>query len=311
MGPLYSVPQWATTGLVSTSDALCIIAGPTASGKTALAIELAQRLNAEIVSADSQQVYRYFDIGTAKPSTQELASVPHHLISVVDPLETFSAARFQTLADAAISDIQRRGKRVLVVGGTGLYLRILLHGVLEMPPVDESLRARNEAECDALGAPALHARLMQVDPVSASNIPPMDRVRILRALEIHALTGKTASELREAHAFAPDRYRYELWVLDPPRDQLYEAINRRTRQLFESGLIDEVKSLLERGYRNAPPMKSVGYAQALDVVEGRMSVEEAIADTAQKTRHYAKRQWTWFRKERGARFISPPYAELR
>lgn len=286
---------------------LLVIAGPTASGKSSFALELAERLNAEIVSADSQQVYRHFDIGTAKPSPEELARVAHHLISVVDPLEPFSAGRYQTLADAAIEDIHARGKRAIVVGGTGLYLRVLLHGVVEAPPRDEQLRARLENEAAAHGRPALHARLMELDPQTARAISPNDLVRIIRALEIHALTGETASAHRARHRFEQDRHPFDLYVLNPPRDALYAAINARMRAMFDRGLLEEVRSLVARGYRHAAPMQSVGYAEALAVVEGRMTTADAVEKAAQATRNYAKRQLTWFRKEPGARFIPPPY----
>ncbi|MHB8876852.1 MAG: tRNA (adenosine(37)-N6)-dimethylallyltransferase MiaA [Myxococcaceae bacterium] len=289
---------------------LTVIAGPTASGKTALAIRVARALGAEIVSADSQQVYRGFDIGTAKPSAEELALVPHHLISVVEPTETFSAARYQELADAAIASIAGRGHQVVVVGGTGLYLRVLLHGVVDAPQGDPLLRARLEAEAATLGRAALHARLAAIDPVSAKTIEPTDLVRTVRALEIHALSGVAASEHRARHQFTEDRYPYELWVLSPPREILYAAIDRRARAMFEAGLVEEVRALCARGLEKAPPMGSVGYAQALAVVQGRFTVEQAIAEAAQKTRRYAKRQQTWFKKERGARFVSPPYEEL-
>jgi tRNA dimethylallyltransferase len=284
---------------------LTVIAGPTASGKTALAIELAQRFDAEIVSADSQQVYRHFDIGTAKPSAAELAAVPHHLLSMVDPLEPdFSAARYGKLADEAIADITARGKRVIVVGGTGLYLRVLLHGVMPGPSRDEALRAELEAFADREGNAALHARLVAVDPVTAAKHPVQDRLRVIRALEIHALTGRPASEHREEHAFSADRYEYDLWVLNPERERLYEVINRRTQAMFDAGLVAETKSLVERGYRAAAPMRAVGYLQALQVLDGVMGEAQAVADVAQATRHYAKRQLTWFKKEKGARYGS-------
>lgn len=286
---------------------LTIVAGPTASGKTALAIEIAKRQGAEIVSADSQQVYRYFDIGTAKPSATELAAVQHHLVSCVEPTEDFSAARYARLADEAIKDIEGRGKRVVIVGGTGLYLRVLLHGVVDAPGRDEALRAELEALGEREGNTALHAKLAAVDAETAARLAVADRVRIIRALEIHALTGQPASAQHRTHAFAPDRYPYTLWVLDPPREELYRVINTRTRRMFESGLLEETRALVERGFRDTAPMQAVGYVQALACLEGRMSLEQAIADAAQATRHYAKRQWTWFRKEKGARFVQPPY----
>ncbi|MFP2902607.1 tRNA (adenosine(37)-N6)-dimethylallyltransferase MiaA [Corallococcus sp. 4LFB] len=287
---------------------LTVIAGPTASGKTALAIAWARAAGGEIVSADSQQVYRGFDIGTAKPSAEELAAVPHHLVSCVDPLAAFSAAEFQRRADAAIADIASRGRPVFVVGGTGLYLRVLLHGVVDAPGALPSLRAELEALAAEQGREAVHRRLAEVDPETAAKLPTQDLVRVVRALEIHAQTGVPASEFRRAHAFAPDRHPFQLYVLDPPREALYAAINARTEALFARGLVEETRALLEQGYADAAPMRSVGYVQARAVVEGRMTREEAIADTAQETRRYAKRQLTWFRKEPGAVFLPPPYA---
>lgn len=290
---------------------LLVIAGPTASGKTALAIQVARRMGAEIVSADSQQVYREFDIGTAKPSEEELAAVPHHLVSVVDPMDRFSAGRYRELADAAIAGIHGRGRRIVVVGGTGLYLRVLLHGVVDAPPADIALRRRLEEEATVHGRAALYERLRAIDPETAKAISPRDLVRIVRALEIHTLTGETASEHRRRHAFLPDRYPYRMFVLDPPRDALYAAIDRRTRTMFDGGLLDEVRRLRARGYAEAPPMQSVGYKEALALLQGLMTREEAIAAAAQATRNYAKRQLTWFRKEPGARFVKPPYEEVK
>jgi tRNA dimethylallyltransferase len=289
---------------------LVVIAGPTASGKTALAIEVARRLDAEIVGADSQQVYRYFDIGTGKPSADELAQVPHHLVSVVEPLEPYSAARFQAMADEAISAIHARGKRVVVVGGTGLYIRILLHGVTDAPGRDPEVRAELEAEAERSGRAALHARLAEVDPETAARISPNDAVRIIRALEIHALTGLPASEHRRQHNFAEERYPYRLYVLEPPRDALYERINRRVEGMWQAGLLEEARALAERGFRDAAPMRSVGYVQALAALEGRMTREQALEDHARQSRRYAKRQLTWFRREAGARFVAPPYDAL-
>lgn len=292
---------------MSDSPPLVVIAGPTASGKTGLAIEVARLLDAEIVSADSQQVYRHFDIGTAKPTALELAAVPHHLISCAEPNEGYSAARYQREADAHIRAIHARGHRVVVVGGTGLYLRVLLHGVVDAPGGDEALRARLLAIAAREGDAALHARLAEVDAATAARLPVADRVRVVRALEIHALTGRPASEHRSAHAFSAERHRFHLWVLDPPREALYAAIDARTRAMFDGGLLEETRRLVERGLRDTAPMRAVGYAQALAVLDGRLSHAEALADTAKKTRHYAKRQWTWFKKEPGARFIAPPY----
>lgn len=289
---------------------LLVIAGPTASGKTRRAVELAERISGEVVSADSQQVYRGFDVGTAKPSAEELSRVPHHLVSVAEPVEQFTAARFAALADEAIAEIARRGRRAIVAGGTGLYLRVLLHGVVEAPAADPQVRARLMKEGRDQGPEALHARLREVDPQSAAVLPVGDLVRVVRALEIYEQTGAPAFAARARHGFCVQRYAYRLFVLNPPREELYAAINERTRRMFGSGLLEEVRALVARGLRDCPAMKSVGYAQALAVLDGRLTVEEAITDAAQKTRNYAKRQLTWFKKEQGAQLISPPYAEL-
>jgi tRNA dimethylallyltransferase len=289
---------------------LTVIAGPTASGKSALALALAERTGGEIVSADSQQVYRHFDIGTAKPSAEELARVPHHLISIVDPGEPFSAGRFQELADAAIADIVRRGRRPIVAGGTGLYLRFLLHGVIPAPLPDAALRARLNEDVRVRGVAALYEELQRLDPAAAASLKPTDAMRIVRALEIYAQTGRPASEQRQAHGFAEHRYDYRLFVLHPPRETLYAAIDARTRRMFSAGLVREVERLVALGLEETAPMRSVGYAQALQVLRGASTEEAAIAAAAQATRRYAKRQWTWFRRERDAQWIAPPYAEI-
>jgi tRNA dimethylallyltransferase len=292
---------------VSVAPALTVIAGPTAAGKTALALELALRVGAEIVSADSQAVYRHFDVGTAKPAAAALAEVPHHLVSVVEPLEQFTAGRFQALADSAIREISGRNRRVLVVGGTGLYIRVLLHG-LSAGASDVEVRSRLEEEASRAGPEAMHARLRAVDAVSANRIAVADTLRVVRALEIHELTGMPASAAHQSHAFQTTRYPYTLWFLDPPKEVLAQAIHLRTEAMFGNGLVEEVEGLVRRGYRDAPAMGSVGYRQALAVVDGRLSLSEAKADTEQQTRAYAKRQRTWFRKEAGVRFLAPPYA---
>lgn len=295
---------------MTATTSLTVIAGPTAAGKSGLALEVAEREEAEIISADSQAVYRHFDVGTAKPDKDALARVRHHLVSVVEPLEQFTAARFQTLADAAIGEISDRGRPVLVVGGTGLYIRVLLHG-LSTGPSEPELRARLERDAQSVGAEQMHARLVTVDPESAARIAAADTLRVVRALEIYELTGRPASAAHESHRFQATRYPYTLWFLDPPREVLREAIAVRTRAMFARGLVEEVEALVQRGYREAPAMGSVGYRQALAVVDGRLSRSEAEADTERQTRAYAKRQRTWFRGEPGVRFVAPPYLLAR
>lgn len=295
---------------MASGPSLTVIAGPTASGKTGLAVRLALQAGGEIVSADSQQVYRHFDIGTAKPSAEERAAVPHHLVSAVEPLESFSAAEYQRRADAAIADIASRGRRVFVVGGTGMYLRILLHGLVEAPGALPALRAELEALAAAEGREAVHRRLAEVDPETAARLPVNDLVRTIRALEIHQQTGQPASQFRREHAFAEARYPFRMYVLAPPREELYRRIDARTDAMFQQGLVEEVRGLIVRGYAEAAPMRSVGYAQAKAVVDGTLSLEQARQQVAQETRRYAKRQLTWFRKEPGALFLEPPYGEL-
>jgi tRNA dimethylallyltransferase len=273
---------------------IAVLAGPTASGKTDLAIEVAERLGAEIVSADSQQVYRHFDLGTAKPSAAQLARVPHHLISVVEPTDRMDAARYAEAASVAIAEILARGRRALVVGGTGLYLRALIHGVVPGPGRDEAYRAELEGRAEREGRAALHAELERVDPASAA------RIEILR------VTGRPASQVRAEHGFAEARF--DAWggLLLPPRAELYRRIDRRAEKMFELGLLEETRALADRGFANAPPMSSIGYAEARRVLSGEWTRAEAIAKLAQATRHYAKRQLTWFRKETWLRPLERP-----
>jgi tRNA dimethylallyltransferase len=289
--------------------ALTVIAGPTGAGKTDLAIALAERLGAEIVSADSQGVYRYFDLGTAKPEPAQLARVPHHLVSVVEPNEPFSAARWVTLADAAIADISARGRPVLVVGGTGLYVRALLHGLTDTPP-DLEVRRALEEEARRLGPEAMHRRLAEVDPAAAARLAVADVLRVVRALEIHTTTGTPPSELRAAHAFQAARYPARIHFLDPPREELEQRLASRARWMFERGLVKETAWLVDRGFRESAPMRSVGYRQALGVLDGELTPDQAERETFLESRRYAKRQRTWFRREPGTRFVPPPYAAV-
>ncbi|MGB8930996.1 MAG: tRNA (adenosine(37)-N6)-dimethylallyltransferase MiaA [Anaeromyxobacteraceae bacterium] len=285
---------------------IVVVAGPTASGKTALAVALARRLGGEVVSADSQQIYRGLDVGTAKPTAEERASVPHHLIDVAEPGEGWDAARFVRMADEAIAGILGRGRVPLVVGGTGLYIRALLHGVVEAPGRDTALRARLEEEARASGRPAIHARLAAVDPEAASRIRPNDLVRVVRALEI-AASGRTQSERFKEHAFAPDRYSALLVALDPAREELHRRIDARVEAMFAGGLLDEARALIARFGDRLPEKLPIGYGAAVAVVSGQLGVEEAIRRVQGETRRYARRQVMWLRKERGVEWVSPPW----
>ncbi len=283
-----------------------VIAGPTASGKTALAVALARRLGGEIVNADSQQVYRGLDVGTAKPTADERAAVPHHLLDVVEPGEGMDAARFVALADAAIADVAARGKLPIVAGGTGLYVRALLHGVVSAPGRDPALRARLEAEAERAGRPALHARLAAIDPDAAGRIRPNDLVRVVRALEI-AAAGRRPSELLDAHRFAADRYDAVILALDPPRGELHARIEARVREMFAAGILDEARALLARFGDALPPRLPIGYAEAIACVRGELALDEAVRRVQVAHRRYARRQIVWLRKERGVEWIRPPY----
>lgn len=285
------------TPAAASKQRLLVIVGPTASGKTALACQLAERLGAEIVSADSQQCYRGLDAGTAKPTAEERARAPHHLLDVADPEEQLDAARFVQLADAAIADIGQRGKRAVVAGGTGLWIRALLRGLLDAPGASPEFRAALREEFEKLGVPALHARLREVDPSAAASILPNDRVRIERALEVHALSGKPLSELQRDHRFADARYDALIWFLDPPRDLLRERIAARTRRMFADGsLRRETEWLLGRGESKA--LKIIGYGECADALRtGDWAAAEERTNA--RTRQYAKRQRTWFAKDAG------------
>lgn len=291
---------------------LLVICGPTASGKTALAVEMAQRLDAEIVSADSQQCYRGLSAGTAKPTAAEQSRARHHVLDVADPEEQLDANRFVQLADAAIEEVHRRGKRVIVAGGTGLWIRALLRGLLAAPGASSGFRAALRAEMEREGVPALHARLARVDPDAARAIRPNDRVRIERALEVHALSGRRLSELQREHAFAQERYPARVLQLSPPREVLRERIDSRTRALFESGALErETRWLLDRCERvpeAGKALKIIGYGEMADALAGRCTRAEAEERTAARTRQYAKRQRTWFAKEYGPAVAWPPDA---
>jgi tRNA dimethylallyltransferase len=283
---------------------LVVVAGPTASGKTSLAIALARRLGGEIVNADSQQVYRGLDAGTAKPTAEERAQVPHHLLDVVEPGEGMDAARWQALADSAVSAIAGRGALPIVVGGTGLYVRALLRGVAAAPGRDPALRAVLEEEAAREGRAALHRRLADVDPVAAARIGPNDLVRIVRALEI-AAGGRTQTEVFSAHGFSQPRYRARLLVLDPPRPELHARIDARLPQLFE-GLLREADALLRRSGGVLPARLPLGYVEAAAVLAGALDRADATQRVQVAHRRYARRQVIWMRREPEAEWLRPP-----
>lgn len=292
---------------MSASDTLVVILGPTATGKTALSLKLAPVLDAEIVSADSAMVYRYLDIGTAKPSPADRARIPHHLIDVVDPDRQFSVAEFTALARAAIASIRARGRLPLVVGGTGLYIRALLEGYpLERVPAppDPALRTRLREEADRLGPHALHLRLEQLDPAAAARIHPHDVKRVIRALEVIARTGRRFSEVYAQPPRVAAAERVLKLGLLLPREELYRRIEERTDRQLAAGFLEEVRRLLQMGYRPGHPgLQVLGYRHLVAHLSGRLSLEEAVRQIKRDTRRFAKRQLTWFRRERGVRWV--------
>jgi len=285
---------------------IVVIAGPTATGKTSLALELALRFNAEIVGADSRQVYRYLDIGTAKPTAEQQASVPHHLLDVVNPDERFDGARFRALALESLRDICERGKRVLVVGGTGLYLRALTRGLFAGPPADADLRARLQAQEQNEGKGFLHNRLKEVDPESARRLHPNDLVRIIRALEVFLLTGIPISQWQREHGFSERPFATFTIGLVQERETLARGIELRCRQMVQDGLVEELRRVWDMGYSpELPPLQSIGYAQMGAMLRGQYDIEEALMRMALATKRLAKRQLTWLRSEPEVQWFTP------
>ena len=275
---------------------LLVIVGPTASGKSAVGMALARRLDGEIVSADSMQVYRGMDIGTAKPTPSEQAEIRHHLIDVADPDEVFNVARYQELASAAIDDAAVRGKLPIMVGGTGLYVDAVVRGFL-FPDEGRNPAVRElEQEVTAEGGAPLHARLASCDPEAARRIHPNDLRRIVRALEVFEVTGRPITELRRKHV-PVDAYSARLFGLTMPREALAERIDARVDQMVAAGLVDEVRRLLQMGYDGrSTAMQAIGYKEFAAYLAGCEGPEQAIDEVKLETRKYAKRQMTWFRK---------------
>jgi len=276
---------------------LAVLYGPTAVGKTVLSIPLARALQAEIVNVDSRQIYRFMDIGTAKPTTVQCAQVPHHLLDLLTPDQESSAARFVEAARQVIDDLLQRGKRPLIVAGSGLYLHALLYGLMAAPSADKPLRRRLHAYADRYGTAALHQRLQVVDPLAASQYHPHDRVRLVRALEVTYLTGEPFSSHRRRHQHQGPVYPYIGFGLTRERSELYARIAARTDAMLSAGWLAEVRSLLARGYsRKCAAMNSLGYRELLMYVDGRLSWLDAVTAIKQVTRRLAKRQLTWLRK---------------
>lgn len=281
-----------------------ILAGPTGVGKSDIALALAERIDGEIVNYDSVQIYRGFDIGSAKPSAEVRRRVPHHLMDIVEAEQSFTAADFSRLARRISEEIRARNRTPIFVGGTGFYLRAYLGGLSEMPGRDEKLRERlHRIATSPRGQARLYAWLLRVDPVSASRIAPKDRHRVERALEVHLITGRPISSWPRLEAESGENPNATRLAITLDRKQLNELLDRRVERLYELGLVEETRRLLERHDASCRPFQTIGYREAVRILQNGLSVETAIQETQRRTRAYAKRQMTWLRGERGVIWI--------
>ncbi|MDY6824241.1 MAG: tRNA (adenosine(37)-N6)-dimethylallyltransferase MiaA [Thermodesulfobacteriota bacterium] len=275
-----------------------VICGPTGVGKTGLAIDLATAFNGEIIGADSMQIYRYMDIGTAKPTPVERAAVPHHMIDIADPDADFSAGRYAAMARDRIGGLHKQGVLPVITGGTGLYIKACLYGLFRQRSANNEVLERLNREASQYGPEAVYSRLKDCDPEAARRINSRDVFRIVRALEVYETTGKPASAHQDAHGFAESRYDALKICLYAEREILYDRINTRVEQMMAAGFVDEVKQLLEMGYSgDLKPMQSIGYRHVVAYLKGQASWEETVETMKRDTRRYAKRQLTWFRAD--------------
>lgn len=290
---------------------LIIVVGPTATGKTSMALRLARQLGGEVVGADAYQIYRGMDIGTAKPTAEELGDIRHHLLDVVAPDEHFDAHRYLELAEGALADVFERGKQAIVAGGTGLYIRALVRGLADMPGANPVLRAELAERASREGTEVLHQELAKIDPDYAGRLGPRDLLRITRGLEVHKMSGRTITEVHEEHQRQPDRYR-TLWLgLDPGREKLRTRILERTEAMFEAGFVEEVRNLLAAGFgTELSPMRALGYRAVCQLVAGEIDEEEARRLTFRDTARYARRQRNWFRSEKSVHGFEGPDAQV-
>lgn len=274
-----------------------VIVGPTASGKTSASIELAKKMNGEIISADSMQIYQEMNIGTAKPSKEEMNGVKHYLLDFLSPEENFNVTLYKEKAEEAIEEILKKGKTPIIVGGTGLYVSTLIHGI-EFSEVPEDLKFRDEMEkmAEAKGKEYLHQELMKVDPVAAKNIDQNNVRRVIRALEIYHVTGKTKTEL-DAMSQKEVPYDYLVYGIETPREKLYERINLRVDKMLEAGLVEEVSYLVTHYQVSKTAMQGLGYKEVVEYLNHKLTYEEMVEKIKQESRRYAKRQLTWFRRE--------------
>ena len=290
-----------------------IICGPTALGKTATAIGLAENFTGEIVGADSMQVYKYMDIGTAKPTRDEQSRITHHMVDIVAPNEHFDTKTYARMARKRIMNLNSRGIVPFVVGGTGLYIKALVHGLFEAEASDHAIRSRLKEEVQIHGSAFLHQRLCRKDPGSAKKIHPNDAYRIIRALEVYETTGKPMAELHRKHNFKDNAFDVLKIGLHIDREVLYHRINQRVDAMIDAGLVGEVAGLLEMGYGPAlKSMQSIGYRHMVDFIQGRCEWDETVRILKRDTRRYAKRQLTWFKADSNIIWVEPrQFSEIR
>ena len=280
-------------------EKVIVICGPTASGKTALSIELAKKINGEIISADSMQIYKDMDIGTAKPTKEEMQGIKHYLLDFVSPEERYSVAQYKQDAKSAIKEIIAKGKTPIIVGGTGLYIDSLIYEIEYSDiKIDESYRNELEKIVEEKGLNELYKMAMQIDPIAMEKISPNDKKRIMRVLEIYKSTGKTKTQQEEESRRKPVEYDYKVFAINWDREILYQRINKRVDIMIEQGLIEEVKKILQKYEQFPTAMQGLGYKEVVDYINGIYTKEEMIEKIKMETRRYAKRQLTWFRKNK-------------
>jgi tRNA dimethylallyltransferase len=280
------------------------VIGPTAAGKTDIGITLAQETGSEVISVDSMQIYRWMDIGTAKPPPELLAKIPHHLIDILYPDQDYNAGMFANDADAIINQLGQQGKTAVLVGGTGLYLRALINGIIEVPEISLKIRNSVRTLASEKGVGECYLKLKELDPKSADKLHPHDISRVTRALEVVLETGHSIQEYQANHRFQQHRYQVYYIGTTWPREVLYDRINKRVKLMIERGLVNETRGILEMGYSESlPSLNSIGYKQAVAFLRDKMSKDEMITDIQQKSRHYAKKQVTWYKKDRSIPWV--------
>jgi len=290
---------------------IIIICGPTGIGKTTFAISVARRFNGEIIGADSMQIYKHMNIGTAKPEPEELSQIPHHLVDFLDPKDDFDAGQYVKAADKSIEDMTTRGKIPIITGGTGLYIKALLYGLFRSEPICEKTLSQLTRDLGEAGSLNLYQKLEKCDPKSAQKIHPNDSFRVIRALEVYQTTGQRISDRQKNHDFDDLRYNSMKIGLTMDREKLYDRINKRVDVMLNQGLLNEVTTLVENGYSfDLKPMQSIGYKHMGMFIENKVSWEEAVRLLKRDTRRYAKRQFTWFRKDKEIIWFQPSQFDL-